>query len=56
MTPSAYRPTLVLVGAYSTGALLARAAGADHRLVHARSRRDMPAAFGTDGDHPRSGA
>ena len=39
------RRVVVLVDAYSTGAMLARLAAADHRVVHVRSRSGMPAAF-----------
>ncbi len=39
------RPTLVLVDALTTGAMLARAAAADHRLVHVRSRDRLPETF-----------
>ncbi|HEX6341978.1 ATP-grasp domain-containing protein [Umezawaea sp.] len=42
MTP---RSVLVLVDAFSTGALLARHAADRYRLLHVRSRQDMPAAF-----------
>ncbi|MFC4375372.1 ATP-grasp domain-containing protein [Nocardia halotolerans] len=39
------RPTVVLVDALSTGALLARRAAPDYRLIHVRSRRELPAVF-----------
>ncbi|MFD4352132.1 ATP-grasp domain-containing protein [Nocardia sp. NPDC058518] len=39
------RPTLVLVDALSTGALLAERAAADYRLVHVRSRPELPEVF-----------
>ncbi len=39
------RPVMVLVDAFSTGAMLARQAAARYRLVHLRSRPDMPSAF-----------
>ncbi|HEY1619515.1 MAG TPA: hypothetical protein VGG25_17975 [Streptosporangiaceae bacterium] len=39
------RPVMVLVDAFSTGAMLARQAAARYRLVHLRSRPDMPGAF-----------
>ncbi|MFC8241156.1 ATP-grasp domain-containing protein [Streptomyces chartreusis] len=39
------RPTLVLVDALTTGAMLARAAAADHRVVHVRSRAELPETF-----------
>ncbi|RJO70695.1 ATP-grasp domain-containing protein [Nocardia panacis] len=39
------RPVLVLVDALSTGALLARHAAAEYRLVHVRSRQALPAVF-----------
>ncbi|MFI1360482.1 ATP-grasp domain-containing protein [Streptomyces sp. NPDC020898] len=39
------RPTLVLVDALTTGAMLARLAAADHRLVHVRSRAWLPETF-----------
>jgi biotin carboxylase len=38
-------PTLVLVDALSTGALLARRAAKKYRLVHVRSRPELPAVF-----------
>lgn len=39
------RPTVILVDAFSSGALLAREAAINHRLVHVRSRLDQPATF-----------
>lgn len=39
------RPTTVLVDAFSTGATLARRAARRHRVVHVRSRADLPATF-----------
>ncbi|WLW53080.1 ATP-grasp domain-containing protein [Streptomyces sp. YU58] len=39
------RPTLVLVDALTTGAMLARMAAADHRIVHVRSRAALPETF-----------
>lgn len=39
------RPVMVLVDAFSTGALVAREAARRYRLVHVRTRSDMPDAF-----------
>ncbi|MFF3499478.1 ATP-grasp domain-containing protein [Streptomyces sp. NPDC003247] len=44
-TDSAGRPVLALVDALTTGALLARQAAADHRIVHIRSRAGLPETF-----------
>ncbi|MFJ5631822.1 ATP-grasp domain-containing protein [Streptomyces goshikiensis] len=46
MTPDVPdRPVVVMVDAFSSGALLAHQAAGRYRLIHVRSRRELPATF-----------